>query len=115
MFTFWSSFAEDVACILFQRGAAIAAAEQCAAPRARLVPRMAEYTGAWDPSAAAVHKRIAFANAEPEAMHAALLQELCIVTRQFRARAALRRRSEQGAEVPPGRLEAAALLAADAT
>ena len=62
-----------------------------------------ETTGTWDKGAAIVLQHIARAVAsrtgeEPDAVHAALVQELCVVARSFRARAALRRRSEAAAD-----------------
>ena len=58
-----------------------------------------ETTGHWDVGAARVLRHIATAVAArtgelADKVHNTMLQELCVVIRSFRARAALRRRSE---------------------
>ncbi|CAE7570527.1 unnamed protein product [Symbiodinium microadriaticum] len=63
------------------------------------VPMVVEATGAWDKGAAIVIKHVARAAAarmglDPVQTHACFLQELCVVVRSWRARAALRRRCE---------------------
>ena len=74
-------------------------ARECEAQGVTYVPMVAETTGAWDPRAAAVLRSLARSAAAitgeaPDAVHALLLQELCVVVRGFRARAVLRRRAE---------------------
>ncbi len=68
------------------------------------MPLVAESTGAWDPAAAALLKRLsrsvaAREGADARVLHAEILQELCVVIRSSRARAVLRRRSELAAAV----------------
>jgi len=58
-----------------------------------------ETTGEWDAGASKVLKHIACAVAartgeEADHMYGIFVQQLCIVVRSFRARAALRRRAE---------------------
>ena len=60
-------------------------------------------TGPWEKLAGVVLQHIARALAsrtgeEPDTVHTALLQELCVVVRGFGARASLRRRSEASAD-----------------
>jgi hypothetical protein len=74
-------------------------AQTCEDAGVVFVPMVVESTGEWDSGAAIVLKHIARAVAarqgeEPGPLHAALLQELCVTVRSYRARAALRRRSE---------------------
>ena len=74
-------------------------AAACAAQGVRFVPLVVETTGHWEAAAGRVLKQIAGAVAartgsEPGPVHDALLQELSVVVRSCRARAALRRRAE---------------------
>ena len=60
---------------------------------------LVETTGTWDAGASMVIKHIALAVAaiigdDPDKTHATMLQELCVAVRAYRARAALRRRSD---------------------
>lgn len=66
------------------------------------MPMVVESTGTWDAAAAKVLKHMAHAAAArsgsaPGEFFSALLQELCVVVRSWRARAVLRRRSEDAA------------------
>ena len=86
------------------KAAHMGTARECAAHGIRFVPLVAETTGAWDPAAVVVLKRIARAAAAREggdvvALHAEFLQELSVTIRSGRARAALRRRAELSARV----------------
>ena len=74
-------------------------AAACEQQGVKFVPLVVESTGAWDPSASRVLQVISRATAarlgaDAAAMHAELLQDLCVVVRLHRARAILRRRSE---------------------
>ena len=78
-------------------------AQSCEAQGVVFVPMVMETIGIWDKGAAIVLQHITRVVAsrtgeEPDVVHAALVQELCIVARSFRARAALRRRSEAVAD-----------------
>ena len=71
----------------------------CRAQGVCFVPMVAESTGTWDEGGMAVLKHVAQAVAaqsgeDPVTCFSLLLQELGVVIRSFRARAALRRRSE---------------------
>lgn len=71
----------------------------CQAQGVVFTPMVAESTGAWDAAALKVLKNISHALAthageEPAACYNRFLQELGVTIRAFRARAALRRRSE---------------------
>ena len=83
-------------------------ARVCSQQGVRFQPLVAEASGAWSREAASVLLLISQAVAarqgdESSAVHARMLQELCVITRLDRARAILRRRSE---------LEASASVAA---
>ena len=74
-------------------------AAACAEQGVQFVPLVVETTGHWEAGASRVLKQIAGAVAartgtEPGPLHDSLLQELSVVVRSFRARAALRRRAE---------------------
>ena len=74
-------------------------AAACAEQGVQFVPLVVEATGHWEAGASRVLKQIAGAVAartgtEPGPLHDSLLQELSVVVRSFRARAALRRRAE---------------------
>ena len=74
-------------------------AEACSQQGVSFVPMVCETTGHWEPGAAGVLRHVAMAAAarsgeEAGGLHHRLLQELCVVVRSFRARAALRRRAE---------------------
>lgn len=75
----------------------------CASQGVAFVPMVAETTGLWETGAARVLRHIAAAAAarsgdSADIAYSTLLQELSVVIRSFRARAALRRRSEAAAE-----------------
>ena len=74
-------------------------AEACSQQGVSFVPMVCETTGHWETGAARVLRHVAMAAAarsgeEAGGLHHRLLQELCVVVRSFRARAALRRRAE---------------------
>ena len=74
-------------------------AEACERQGVVFVPMVVETTGTWDAGARPVIKHIARAVAaitgdDPDKTHATMLQELCVAVRAYRARAALRRRSD---------------------
>ena len=93
-------------------------AETCRGQGVRFVPLVVEATGAWEPEAAQVLSHISRAvaareGADASLLHAELLQDLCVVVRSFRARAALCRRAEAAeASTPAGASLAAATLMA---
>ena len=63
------------------------------------VPMIEETTGIWEKGEAIVLRLISRAvvsrlGEEPDAIHVTLFQELCVLVRGFRTRAAMRRRSE---------------------
>ena len=75
-------------------------AAACAAQHVEFLPLVAETTGAWAPEAAKALDHISRA-----ASHGStLLQEACVLIRTWRARAALRRRTELGNFVVAGEL-----------
>ena len=74
-------------------------AQACEGQGVVFVPMVVESTGTWDKGAGIVLQHIARAVAartgeEPQRAHCALMQELCVLIRAHRARAALRRRAE---------------------
>ncbi|CAE7225374.1 unnamed protein product [Symbiodinium natans] len=74
-------------------------AQACEGQGVVFVPMVVESTGTWDKGAGIVLQHIARAVAartgeEPQRAHSALMQELCVLIRAYRARAALRRRAE---------------------
>ena len=74
-------------------------ARSCEHQGVSFVPMVAETTGTWDKSAMTVLKNVAKAVAartgeDPASTQAAILQELSVTIRSWRARAALRRRHE---------------------
>ena len=74
-------------------------AQACEGQGVVFVPMVVESTGTWDKGAGIVLQHIARAVAartgeEPQRAHSALMQELCVLIRAHRARAALRRRAE---------------------
>ena len=82
-----------------QKEAHLHTAQACASQGVSFVPMVVETTGHWDVGAARVLRHIATAVAArtgdlADHVHNSMLQELCVVVRSFRARAALRRRSE---------------------
>ena len=82
-----------------QKEAHLHTAQACASQGVSFVPMVVETTGHWDVGAARVLRHIATAVAArtgdlADHVHTSMLQELCVVVRSFRARAALRRRSE---------------------
>ena len=90
-------------------------AQLCQAQGVRFLPLVAETTGAWEPEAGKLIAQVARATAvregaNPAALHAELLQELCVAARSARARAALRRRAEVAEEGAPSAASAAATL-----
>ncbi|CAE7580069.1 unnamed protein product [Symbiodinium natans] len=90
-------------------------AQLCQAQGVRFLPLVAETTGAWEPEAGKLIAQVVCATAVREganlaALHAELLQELCVAARSARARAALRRRAEVAEEGAPSAASAAATL-----
>ena len=82
-----------------QKESHLGTAQACALQGVAFVPMVVETTGHWDVGAARVLRHIANAVAArtgemAELVHNTMLQELCVVVRSFRARAALRRRCE---------------------
>ncbi|CAE7213826.1 ANK1 [Symbiodinium sp. CCMP2592] len=74
-------------------------AAACQAQGVQFAPMVVETTGHWEAGASRTLNQIAGAvaartGAEPGPLHDSLLQELSVVVRSFRARAALRRRAE---------------------
>ena len=83
------------------------------------MPMVAEGSGAWDPRASAVLKRISRAAAaregrDPDEEWTGLLQRTSVLLRRSRARAALRRRMEAAQLTQLDDTYAAARLLADA-
>eukprot|EP00435_Cladocopium_sp_Y103_P044109 s1901_g12.t1 len=78
-------------------------AQACASQGVAFVPMAVETSGHWDAGAARVLRHIAMAVAartgeDADGIHNTFVQELCVVVHSFRARAALRRRSEFAAQ-----------------
>ena len=70
---------------------------ECRRQGVSFTPMVVETTGAWDAAAAKVLKHLAYATAArsgttPGELHQSLLEDLSVVVRSWRAKAALRRR-----------------------